>query len=58
MLAYFMAIWSILQPFGILLAFWCMYFKVTWYIFSRFGLLFQEKSGKPDARPTVEAATC
>jgi hypothetical protein len=35
-----MAIWSILRPFGI-------YFMVILYILSRFGMLYQEKSGNP-----------
>jgi hypothetical protein len=25
-----------------------VYFMVIWYIFSRFGMLYQEKSGNPD----------
>jgi hypothetical protein len=33
-LVYFTAIWN--------------YFIVIWYIFSRFAMLHQEKSGKPD----------
>jgi hypothetical protein len=35
----FMAIWSILWPFGI----FCHY----WYIFYYFGMLYQRKSGNP-----------
>jgi hypothetical protein len=42
-LAYFMVIWYILWPFGNVV--------VIWYIFPRFGLLCQEKSGNP-ARET------
>jgi hypothetical protein len=38
-LVYFMAIWYILWPFGI--------FMFIWYQFSRFGILYQEKSGNP-----------
>jgi hypothetical protein len=38
-LEYCMAIWSILQLFGI--------FMVFWHIFLRFGMLNQEKSGNP-----------
>jgi hypothetical protein len=34
------AIWHILWPFGIFL----VYF---WYIFTRFGMLYQEKAGNP-----------
>jgi hypothetical protein len=36
---YFTAVWSILRPFGI--------FGAIWYIFSRFGILYLEKSGNP-----------
>jgi hypothetical protein len=56
-LVYFMAIWSILLPFGL---FWytlwtlgidcchLVYFMVIWYIFFRcFGMLWQEKSDNP-----------
>jgi hypothetical protein len=42
------AIGSILLPFGL---FYChlVYFMVIWYTyFSRFGMLYQEKSGNPD----------
>jgi hypothetical protein len=38
------AIGNILWPFGI-----CMYLEVIWYIFPRFGILYQEKSGNPAA---------
>jgi hypothetical protein len=38
-LEYFTVIWYILWPFGNVV--------VTWYIFSRFGILCQEKSGNP-----------
>jgi hypothetical protein len=38
-LVYFTAIRNILRPFGI--------FVVIWYIFPRFGILDQEKSGNP-----------
>jgi hypothetical protein len=34
-----MATWYILRPFGI--------FMVIWYIIHRFGMLYQDKSGKP-----------
>jgi hypothetical protein len=44
MLVYFIDIWSIFQPFGILYGD-LVYFLVIWYIFPRFGMLFQEKSG-------------
>jgi hypothetical protein len=39
-----MAIWSILLPFRIFYG----NYVVFWNIFSRFGLLCQEKSGNPD----------
>jgi hypothetical protein len=48
MLVYFIAIWSILRPFGI----YCghlVHFKVSLVYFSRFGMLHQEKSGNPAA---------
>jgi hypothetical protein len=62
MLVYFVAIWSILQPFGIFCGH-LVYIFVIWYIcgifygylvyFSRFGILYQEKSGNPArAEPT------
>jgi hypothetical protein len=38
-LVYFTVIGSILWPFGI--------FVVIWYIFPRFGMLYQEKSANP-----------
>jgi hypothetical protein len=41
-----MTIWSILPPLGIFY-FHLVYFVVIWYIFSRFGILDQEKSGNP-----------
>jgi hypothetical protein len=52
----FMAIWSILRPFGLFyghliyfVAIWNIYVHmVIWYIFPRFGMLHQEKSGDPD----------
>jgi hypothetical protein len=44
---YFMAIWSILRPFGIFCGH-LVNFRVIWYNFSSFGMLSQEKSGKPD----------
>jgi hypothetical protein len=43
LLVYFVAIWSILRPFGI---FFC-HSVYLWYIFPRFGMLHQEKSGNP-----------
>jgi hypothetical protein len=41
-----MAIWNILQPFGISYGH-LVHFVVIWYIFSRFGMLYQENSGNP-----------
>jgi hypothetical protein len=41
-----MVIWSILRPFGIFCGH-LVYFIVIWYIFPRFGMLYQEKSGNP-----------
>jgi hypothetical protein len=38
----FTAVWNILLPLGNLVA--------IWYIFSRFGILCQEKSGNPEFR--------
>jgi hypothetical protein len=43
---YFMGIWSILQPFGRFNRH-LVCFGVIWYIFHRFGMLYQEKSGSP-----------
>jgi hypothetical protein len=42
----FMTIWSILRPLEI---FYChlVYCVVIWYIFPRFGILYEEKSGNP-----------
>jgi hypothetical protein len=39
-LEYFTEIWWILRPIGNV---------VIWYIFPRFGILYQEKAGNPDA---------
>jgi hypothetical protein len=44
---YFMTIWSILHPFEIFYDH-LVYFVVICYIFPRFGILDQEKSGNPD----------
>jgi hypothetical protein len=41
-LVHFMAIWHILWPFGSLVA--------IWYISPRFGIMCQEKSGRPVGR--------
>jgi hypothetical protein len=48
-LVYFMTIWSILRPLEIFYGN-LAYFVVIWYIFSRFGMLHQEKSGNPDQK--------
>jgi hypothetical protein len=47
MMVYFMDTWSILRSF---VRFYghLVQFVIIWYIFSRFGILFQEKSGNPD----------
>jgi hypothetical protein len=45
-LLYFMTIWSILGPLEIFYAH-LVYFVVIWYIFPRFGILDQQKSGNP-----------
>jgi hypothetical protein len=41
-----MTIWSILLPLEIFYGH-LVYFVVIWYIFPRFGILDQEKSGNP-----------
>jgi hypothetical protein len=43
-----MAIWNILLHFGIFYG-PSLHFLVVWYIFHRFGMLYQEKSGSPGA---------
>jgi hypothetical protein len=45
-LVYFMTIWSNLRPLQIFFGH-LVYFVVIWYIFIRFGILDQEKSGNP-----------
>jgi hypothetical protein len=45
-LVYFMTVWSILRPLQIFYGH-LVYFVVFWYIFPRFGILDQEKSGNP-----------
>jgi hypothetical protein len=47
MLVYIMAIWSILRPFGIFMTIWYILCSFTWYIFSAFGIMYQEKSDNP-----------
>jgi hypothetical protein len=46
-LQYFTVIWCILWPFG--------NFVVIWYIFPRFGILCQEKSGNPAENDNLHA---
>jgi hypothetical protein len=41
-----MVIWNILRPFGIIYGHFGKV-VVIWYIFPRFGILHQEKSGNP-----------
>jgi hypothetical protein len=56
MLVNYMAIWSIVRLLGIFCGH-LVYFMVIWYIFPRFGMLYQEKSGNTAYRrgniPTV-----
>jgi hypothetical protein len=42
----FMTIWSIFRPLKIFYVH-LVYFVVIWYISTRFGILYQEKSGNP-----------
>jgi hypothetical protein len=49
MLVYFMALLSILRPFGIFLYGHLVFFMAIWYIFPSFGILYKDKSGNPDA---------
>jgi hypothetical protein len=53
-LVYFMTIWSILRPLEIFYGHLVNY-VVIWYIFLRFGILDQEKSGNPDLATCVES---
>jgi hypothetical protein len=46
-LVYFMALRFVLRPFGIFFDH-LVYFGFVWYIFSRFGILCEEKSGNTD----------
>jgi hypothetical protein len=46
LLVYLMAIWSIYSHLVYFVAIW-KHFMVIWYIFPRFGMLHQEKSGNP-----------
>jgi hypothetical protein len=49
MLVYFMDTWSILRSFVIFYGH-LVEFVVIWYIFPRFAILYQEKSGNPDTQ--------
>jgi hypothetical protein len=48
--SYFVTIWSILRPLEIFYGH-LVYFVDIRYIFPRFGILYQEESGNPDAIP-------
>jgi hypothetical protein len=48
-----MAIWSILGTLEIFYGH-LVYFVVIWYIFPRFGILDQEKSGNPGSDPSFQ----
>jgi hypothetical protein len=50
MLVYFMVIWNILRSFGIGILWPFGNVVVIWYIFPRFCILCQEKSGNPDPK--------
>jgi hypothetical protein len=49
-LVYFTAIWSILQPFGT----FCGHLVFFIVIFTRFGTLYEEKSGNPGLAALAE----
>jgi hypothetical protein len=51
----FMSIWSILMPFGTFCGH-MLYFVIIWYIFSRFGMMYKEKSGNPAADATYNVS--
>jgi hypothetical protein len=46
-LLYILAIWNILRPLGTFYGHLVILHIVIWYIFPRFGTLFQEKSSNP-----------
>jgi hypothetical protein len=50
MLIYILVIWNTLLPLGIFYGH-LGNFVVIWYIFHRFGILYQEKSGNPGKNP-------
>jgi hypothetical protein len=45
-----MTIWNTLRPFGIFYDH-LVHFVLIWYIFSGFGIMYQEKSGNPICDP-------
>jgi hypothetical protein len=47
MMVFLMDAWSVLRPFVIFYGH-LVQLVVFWYSFSRFGILYQEKSGNPD----------
>jgi hypothetical protein len=54
MFVYLMAFWSILGPIRIFYGH-LVYFLIIWYIFPRFGILYQGKSGNPGSdRPSLD----
>jgi hypothetical protein len=52
-LVYFLTIWSILRPLQIFYGH-MSYFVVIWYVYPRFGILYQEKSGNPGSDSEAE----
>jgi hypothetical protein len=46
----FIAIFSVLRPKGTFCGGHLVHFVVIWYILSRFGILYREKSGNPGHR--------
>jgi hypothetical protein len=62
-LVYFVSIWSIFWPFGIFLAIWYILWEFSIFCgylvyFSRFGTLYQEKSGNPARIPKIFRLSC
>jgi hypothetical protein len=51
MLIYFVPIGNILQTFGVFYKH-LLHFVFIWYIFSGFGIMYQEKSGNPGLETT------
>jgi hypothetical protein len=48
-----MTIWDILSPFGTF-CIHLVHFVFIWYIFSGFGIMYQEKSGNPGPETLIE----